>query len=48
MANREQRNNREKKKPKQNKDKDKSAPAPSPFASQPQRVGQSPPPMVKK
>ena len=48
MANREQRSNREKKKPKQNKDKGKNVPPPSPFASQPQRVVQSPAPMVKK
>jgi len=34
MANREQRNNREKKKPKQDKDKKKGAPPASPFAQQ--------------
>jgi hypothetical protein len=48
MANREQRSNREKKKPKQSKDKGKNVPPPSPFASQPQRVVESPAPMVKK
>jgi len=35
MANREQRNNREKKKPKADKDKKKTAAPPSPFAAQP-------------
>ena len=34
MANREQRNNREKKKPKADKNKQKSAPQASPFAAQ--------------
>jgi hypothetical protein len=48
MANREQRNNREKKKPKQSKDKSKNAPAPSPFAAQQQKGPLSPAPMAKK
>ena len=39
MANREQRNNREKKKPKADKDKKKGAPPPSAFSAQAPGMG---------
>jgi hypothetical protein len=50
MANREQRNNREKKKPKQDKDnKKKGAPPASPFAQQaPAQFAKANPQTVKK
>jgi hypothetical protein len=48
MANREQRNNREKKKPKSDKDKKKGAPAPSAFTAQPPGMGKQNPQQPNK
>ncbi len=49
MANREQRNNREKKKPKQDKDKKKGGPQPtSTFAAQAPGMGKPQQPPIKK
>jgi len=48
MANREQRNNREKKKPKADKDKKKGAPPTSAFAAQPPGMGKPNPQPTKK
>ena len=49
MANREQRNNREKKKPKADKNKKKGGPQPtSAFAAQPPGMGKPAQPAMKK